>query len=189
MESYIIGIGQKIRALRKEKDLYASEIAKRANVSNGLISRIENGRTIPSVPVLFSIIQALEVEPSYFFQSIGQNNSFKYLRIPAEDNQLIEKEVEAKGFRYDLIFSKEQKGIGFEIVLLTLEPHCERDTVETDAFEFKYVLSGKCEYVIDGETVELKKGDAIFFDGRLPHVPRNPHDTPSVMLVFYLYTE
>ena len=54
MESYIIGIGQKIRSIRKEKEMYASELAKKANVSNGLISRIENGRTIPSVPVLFS---------------------------------------------------------------------------------------------------------------------------------------
>ena len=40
MESYIIGIGKKIRSIRKKKEMYASELAKKANVSNGLISRI-----------------------------------------------------------------------------------------------------------------------------------------------------
>lgn len=189
MESYIIGIGQKIRSIRKAKEMYASELAKKANVSNGLISRIENGRTIPSVPVLFQIISALDVEPSYFFQQISIDNSFKFLVIRTNETSVIEKEVEAKGFRYDFIFSKQLKSIGFEVVLLTLEPKCKRDLVETDAFEFKYVLSGSCEYIIDGETVKLNAGDAIFFDGKLPHVPKNPYDVPSTMLVIYSYTE
>ena len=189
MESYIIGIGQKIRSIRKEKEMYASELAKKANVSNGLISRIENGRTIPSVPVLFQIISALDVEPSYFFQQIGSDSSFKFLVIRANETSVIEKEIEAEGFRYDFIFSKQLKSIGFEVVLLTLEPNCKRDLVETDAFEFKYVLSGSCEYIIDGEKVKLNAGDAIFFDGKLPHVPMNPHDVPSTMLVIYSFTD
>lgn len=189
MENYLIGIGQKIRSIRKEKDLYASEIARRAKVSNGLISRIENGRTIPSLPVLFSIIQALEVDPGSFFESIGQDTSFKYLVIPQDSHQKIEKEDEATGFTYQLIHSQEQKSIGFEIVLLTLEPNCKRDTVETDAYEFKYMLSGSCEYIIDEETVPLHTGESIFFNGRLPHVPRNPNNEPAVMLVFYIFNE
>lgn len=187
MDTYIGGIGQKIRTLRKEKELYASEIARRANVSNGLISRIENGRTIPSLPVLFSIIEALEVEPAQFFESIGKETSFKYLVIPAKNHEVIEKEDDATGFKYELIYSKQLKSIGFEIVLLTLEPNCQRETVETDAFEFKYMLSGSCEYLIDGETVPLKEGEALFFNGRLPHVPRNPTSKPATMLVFYSF--
>lgn len=189
MDAYIGSIGQKIRSLRKEKGLYATEIARRANVSNGLISRIENGRTIPSLPVLFSIIEALEVEPGEFFESIGKSTSFKYVVIPANDHEIIEKEDEAIGFTYEHIYSKQLMSIGFEIVLLTLEPNCKRDTVETDAFEFKYMLSGECEYEIDGEIVPLKTGESLFFNGRLPHVPRNPHKKPATMLVLYLFNE
>ena len=163
MESYIGGIGKKIRSLRKEKGLYATEIAKRANVSNGLISRIENGRTIPSLPVLFSIIEALEVEPRNFFRDIGSDGTFKYIVIRAVDHQKIEKEDEASGFSYDFIFTKQLSCIGTEFVLLTLQPNCKRDVVETDAFEFKYILSGSCDYIIDGETVTLSAGDSIFF--------------------------
>jgi len=189
MDTYLIGIGKKIRALRKEKNLYASEIAKRANVSNGLISRIENGRTIPSVPVLFSIIEALEIEPSFFFHNIGPEGIFKYIVIRKDEHQPLEKEHEASGFSYESIFTKQLNGIGSEFVLLTLDPGCKREVVETDAFEFKYMLSGSCKYEIDGDLVELHEGDSLFFDGRLPHVPKNPYLIPAKMLVCYLYTE
>ncbi len=189
MESYLIGIGKKIRKIRKEKNLYASEIARRADVSNGLISRIENGRTIPSLPVLFAIIQALEVDPSDFFKSISPNGFFKYLVVRADEHELIEKEDDATGFRYELIMTRELKSIGTEFVMLTLEPGCTRETVETDAYEYKYILNGRCIYEIDGESVELGKGDSIFFNGRLPHVPKNPFDKPASMLVIYLYTD
>ena len=189
MDNYIIGIGQQIRELRKQKDLYASEIAKRANVSNGLISRIENGRTIPSLPVLFSIISALEVEPSIFFERIGTDTGFKYLVVEKEKHEIIEKEDDAKGFKYEHIYSTQTQSIGFEIVLLTLEPGCTRSTVETDALEFKYILSGECQYEIDGELVSLKAGDSLYFNGRLPHVPKNPTNKAATMLVFYLFNE
>lgn len=187
MDSYISGIGKKIRNLRKEQNLFASEVAKGANVSNGLISRIENGRTIPSLPVLFSIIEALGVEPATFFENIGPNGMFTYTVIRKEQYQDLEKEDEAKGFSYKFIFGKQIESITTEFVLLTLQPNCSREKVETDALEFKYLISGSCEYIIDKEVVTLNQGDAIFFDGRIPHVPRNPNSTPAVMLVCYLF--
>ena len=189
MESYLVGIGKNIRAIRKKKNLYATEIAKRANVSNGLISRIENGRTIPSLPVLLAIIKALEEEPGEFFQNLNPTGFLKYVVIRRDEYEPIEKEDEAVGFHYNYIFGKDFKNIGVEVVLLELEPGCERDTVETDAFEFKYMLSGSCEYQIDDEKVKLSQGDSLFFDGRFPHVPRNTSDKPAQMLVFYLFTE
>lgn len=187
MESYIIGIGKKIRTIRKEKNLYASEIARRANVSNGLISRIENGRTVPSVPVLLAIISALEVDPAEFFERMNPQSIFKYLVIKTGEHETIEKEDNASGFKYDFIFGKERNSSGFEVVLLSLEPNCSRGTVETDAYEFKYMLSGKCDYMIDDEKITLEPGDSIIFDGRLPHVPMNPYTEPANMLVFYLF--
>ncbi|TVQ66385.1 MAG: XRE family transcriptional regulator [Balneolaceae bacterium] len=188
MDSYLIGIGKKIRTIRKEKNLYASEIAKRANVSNGLISRIENGRTIPSVPVLLSIINALEIEPSDFFENIGKGKDQKFYVIRNSELETVEREDEAVGFTYHSLFSNEKDFIGFETVLLTLAPDCKRETVETDAFEFKYIIRGRCDYIIDGESVTLNEGDSIFFDGRLAHVPKNPYGLECLMIAFYLYS-
>lgn len=189
MQSYISGIGKKIREIRKEKNLYASEIARRAEVSNGLMSRIENGRTIPSLPVLLSIFRALEVDPGSFFTSVMPNGFFRHAVIKPSEYETIEKEDEVSGFHYELILTKDLKTIGVEVVLLTLDPGCTRNTVETDAFEMKYIISGRCDYEIDGEIINLETGDSLFFDGRLPHVPRNPYGESCKMLVFYLFTE
>ncbi|WP_115619910.1 cupin domain-containing protein [Chryseobacterium indoltheticum] len=45
--------------------------------------------------------------------------------------------------------------------------------VITDAFEYKYIISGEVSYMIGNETYNLSEGDSLFFDGRLKHVPIN----------------
>lgn len=189
MNPHISGIGKRIRDIRKERNLLATDIAKRANVSNGLISRIENGRTVPSLPVLLAIIQALEIQPVDFFGDLSNDQELKYVVIPSSEYTPIVKETEAQGFVYRNIFGKHFSSVGCEFVLLTLAPKCKRDVVETDAFEFKYIISGACAYRIGDSIVELGTGDSIFFDGRIPHVPINNNDTDCVMLVVYLFTE
>ena len=188
MESYILGIGKQIRDIRKTKNILATDLARRANVSNGLISRIENGRTVPSVPVLFSIIQALGEQPADFFVGLHHDQHISYVVIRAHTHQNIEKETEASGFLYQRIFGKQFSSEGCEFVLLTLAPGCKRDLVQTDAFEFKYVISGSCKYRIGKDTVTLHEGDSIFFDGKIPHVPLNETRENCLMLVVYMFT-
>ena len=189
MSDFIIGIGKRIKDIRKENNLTINELANRANVSNGLISRIENGRTIPSLPVLLDLIQSLDIDASYFFEGVENRNSAKYLYIPKENQQIIEKEIEAQGFKYMHIFSKSLNSLGFEAVLLTLEPNSRREKVITDAWEFKYILKGTVKYLIDQEEVILSEGDALYFNGRFPHVPVSISDESCIMLVLYLYSE
>lgn len=189
MSDFIIGIGKRIKDIRKENNLTINELANRANVSNGLISRIENGRTIPSLPVLLDLIQSLDIDASYFFEGVENRNSAKYLYIPKENQQIIEKEIEAQGFKYMHIFSKSLNSLGFEAVLLTLEPNSKREKVITDAWEFKYILKGTVKYLIDQEEVILSEGDALYFNGRFPHVPVSISDESCIMLVLYLYSE
>jgi len=189
MSDFIIGIGKRIKDIRKENNLTINELANRANVSNGLISRIENGRTIPSLPVLLDLIQSLDIDASYFFEGVENRNSAKYLYIPKENQQVIEKEIEAQGFKYMHIFSKSLNSLGFEAVLLTLEPNSKREKVITDAWEFKYILKGTVKYLIDQEEVTLSEGDALYFNGRFPHVPVSISDESCIMLVLYLYSE
>ncbi|WP_394801049.1 helix-turn-helix domain-containing protein [Niabella ginsengisoli] len=63
-------------------------IAGKADVSNGLISRIENGRTIPSLPVLLSIVNALGVPVADFFKDIPASNE-KNISYHVKKNKLL----------------------------------------------------------------------------------------------------
>lgn len=185
MNDYLIGIGKRIKEIRKASKKTISSVATDAEVSNGLISRIENGRTIPSLPVLFNIIAALEVNVSDFFEGMPKPSEQGYILSRSEDNATIEKEEEAKGFSYKYIFGKQLATIGFEAVVLEVQPNSQREKVETDAYEFKYMISGECTYRIGEEEVLLKEGDSLFFDGRIPHVPINTGAIVAKMLVLY----
>ena len=187
MEEYLIGIGKRIKDIRKGDNRVISDIAAHADVTSGLISRIENGRTIPSLPVLLKIINALDMEVTDFFNGMPQVNGANFIVSRAAENSIIEKEDDAVGFKYIHIFGKQLSSFGFETVLLEVAPNSKRDKVSTDAYEFKFVLSGECFYVIGDEEVLLKEGDSIFFDGRIPHVPENRGLATSKMLVVYFF--
>lgn len=187
MKDYLIGIGKRIKEIRKEKNNTISEIANKASVTSGLISRIENGRTIPSLPVLLKIIDALNIAVTDFFKDMPTTNGSNFIVSRSSENSIIEKEDEAIGFTYTYIFGKQFSSLGFETVLLEVEPNSKREKVITDAFEFKYMLTGECYYTIGDEEVLLKEGDSIFFDGRVPHVPINKSLISSKMLVIYFF--
>jgi transcriptional regulator with XRE-family HTH domain len=187
MTEYLIGIGERIKDIRKKNKKTISNVANAADVSNGLISRIENGRTIPSLPVLLNIINALEINVAEFFEGLPKPSELNYIVSRFEENAIIEKEDDAKGFVYKYIFGKQLSSIGFEAFLLEVQPNSQRGKVETDAYEFKYMLSGECIYNIGEEEVLLKEGDSIFFDGRIPHVPFNRGSLSAKMLVLYFF--
>lgn len=186
VEEYLIGVGKQIRQLRTQRGMYGKELADQADVSSGLISRIENGRTLPSLKVLLSIIEALDADPVQFFRGVTGTTDRPYVVIKPSDREPIEKE-EACGFEYELLFNKQLNSIGFEAVILTLEPGSERDKVTTDAFELKYFLEGTCEFVIGDHEFTVEQGDLLYFDGRIPHVPKNRSDDVVRMLVLYLF--
>lgn len=187
--NYIIhGIGPKIRELRKEMGIRLSELAEASQLSTPMISKIENGRVIPTLPSLFSILEALSVEPAIFFSEINKELSFsKFLHIKKEDYQAYIKEESAKGFFYKSILEKKLEEGAFQISHVTLKPGNTRPKVSTEAFEFIYIIKGSIDYYIDDEKILLKKGESLFFDGNIPHVPFNRTDEDVEYLVIYFF--
>jgi len=186
MKDILLGIGRKLKEIRKNKGLVLSEVAQKANVSIALVSKIENGRTLPSLPVLVTLVQALEEDLSNFFRDITMEVPKPYCVMRKKNYIPLERE-ESEGFEYQLIFNKQLLSVGFELVILTVQPGAKRQKTITDAFEFKYILSGKVSYIIGNDHIDLEEGDAIYFDGRSPHNPQNSYDEPAVMLVAYFF--
>lgn len=60
-------IGEKLRAVRQERQMSLRELANRAEVSASMISQIETGKVFPSVRSLYSLADALDVSVDYFF--------------------------------------------------------------------------------------------------------------------------
>lgn len=188
MENEILAqISQKIKSIRKDKNLTLQEVAERAGVTKGLISQIENSRTIPSLLVLMQLIKALEVDLNFFFNDLSLDGKIPpILVLRKEQYERFEKENNS-GYVYDRIFTRKFKSGAVDFVLLEIQPGARRDYVTTDAFEYKYMLQGSVAYHFRNETIWLHEGDSMLFDGRLEHNPVNNATTPAKMLVVYFF--
>jgi transcriptional regulator with XRE-family HTH domain len=183
----LVQISQKIKSIRKDKNLTIQEIAERAGVTKGLISQIENSRTLPSLLVLMQIIKALEVDLNFFFNDLSlDGREAPVLVLRKEEYSKFEKEP-ASGYQYERIFTRKIKSGAVDFVLLEILPGSVRNFVTTDAFEFKYILQGTVKYIFRDQTVELFEGDSMLFDGRLEHNPVNEGKETVRMLVVYFF--
>lgn len=183
-------IGDRIRKYRKEKDLKLLELAAEANISSAMLSKIENGRMIPTIPTLFAIINKLDVAPEVFFSELKAANKFPgYIFIPQESYTSYVKEENASGFDYSSILEHTMNGQAFQISLLRLSPKAKRPPVATAGFKFIYLIDGAIKYFLEDKSLDMKHGDSLFFDGNISHVPVNESKKTALLLVLYFFTE
>ena len=188
-EDILIQISNRIKERRREKNITVQELATRADVSKGLISQIENSRTIPSLLVLIQIIKALEIDMNEFFKDIQSKSPDSPVLVKRKNEYECFEKEHAVGFHYQRVFTQLINPSTVDIVILELQPDALRPLVETEAFEYKYILNGQVEYQFNQEKIVLNPGDSILFDGRIPHTPKNLGSTVASMLIIYFFEE
>lgn len=186
MNGYDISfVGPRAKQIRMAKNFKLTDVASIAKISKGLLSRIENGRVSPSLPVLFSVIGALHETPASFFEDMKPSTDQPlYILMREIDYNPVIKE-DSTGFHYFSILSQTFSDVTFNATLLNLEPKALRDPVVTDGLEFIYLISGEIAYNIGNETITMHQGDSLFFDGRIPHLKINNSVETAKILVFY----
>src|ERR1700733_15134224 len=169
-EELLLLIGDKIKAKRTQKNITLGQLATKAGVSKGLISQIENNRTVPSLPVLFNIIHSLEEDLRTFFEDMQDSFSKNHILIVRKGQEKLFTKKPLRGFSYKRILTRSVGSEATDVVLLELKKNASRkQLIRTDAYECKYVLKGDIEYRIGEEIFTLHEGDTIFFAGRAKH--------------------
>ncbi|HVM87680.1 MAG TPA: XRE family transcriptional regulator [Puia sp.] len=187
-QELIVLIGDKIKEKRLQKNTTLEELASKAGVSKGLISQIENNRTVPSLPVLFNIIHSLEEDLKTFFEDMHDHFSNRGVLIVRKEEAKAFKKEPVKGFSYKRVLARNIASQTVDVVLLELAKGAGRkQLIRTDAFECKYVLKGKIEYQVKKEQFILNQGDTLFFDGRAPHKLKNMGSTEALILAVYFF--
>lgn len=184
----ILQIGNRIKEKRKENSITLQELAEEVGVTKGLISQIENNRTVPSLTVLLSIIKALRVDLNEFFDNLSIKESDEPLLIKAGQHEPIEREY-TKGSYYNRITSFKQNGKLVDVVLYRQEKDAPRGFVSTNAFEYDYMIKGRMQYTIDNKTYVLEEGDSFYYDARKPHLTTCLDGEEFVMLVIYFFED
>ena len=185
-EDIIVQITNRLKDIRKEKNITLQELADAADVTKGMLSQVENNRSIPSLTVFLNIVKSLNVDINDFFTNFNTNQESKVIFKKKVQYQSFEKE-NSTGFHYQRIMSSIIDEYHVDFVLLTLMPNAERPMVQTDAYEFKYLLKGKVSYTIGSEVFEMEEGDSIFFDATEPHTPKNIGEAEAQLLIAYIF--
>ncbi len=165
-----IAIGLQVRAFRRQLNMTVAELSKQAQLSPGMLSKIENGLTSPSLATLKSLSQALNVPVTSFFRKYEEERDASFVK--AGEGLIIERRGSRAGHQYQLLGHTIGKQVFVEPYLITL-------TEKSDVFplfqhsgvEFLYMLEGKVVYRHGSRTYALEPGDALFFDSDAPHGP------------------
>ncbi len=172
-------IGEKIKRLRIAKGINTKDLAKKANITAGMISQLERGSTQGSVETLRKIAKVLNTTLASLFENkddLKTQNSYESFHI-------VRKEQRRKISFPDPLYKCEMltpdlQG-DIEFVLVELEAGRTTNDIlphTKGGEECDFVLSGTIEMQIGGLNYTLYEGDSIRFNPEIPHKIENKSD-------------
>lgn len=179
-------IGAQVRRLRKKHDMTVMELAKQSGLSIGMLSKIENGTTSPSLTTLQVLAQALNVPITSFFIQFEERRDITF--VEAGRGLTIERRGTKAGHRYQLLGHSLRGDLVVEPYLITLMENAQPyPAFQHAGTEFIYMLHGEVVYRHGDKSYLLRPGDSIFFDAAAPHGPEELRILPMQFLSIIVY--
>jgi len=182
-------MGERIRALRRERSLSLMEIAQKTGYSVGYLSQIERGLSSPSLRTMVALGEAFGIGLSGLFAS-GPSGSGA-----ASDGVVVRA---AERGRMDLwrtgidkaILTPHDEAFGLDLYLMKLAPggFSGEDFFAHAGEEAGTVIEGTMELNVEGNLWTLEAGDSFRFSSHRPHRYRNPSETSPAQILWATYT-
>jgi transcriptional regulator with XRE-family HTH domain len=178
-------IGIALRDLRAARNLSLDKLAHQSGVSRAMLSQVELGRSTPTITVLWRIARALGVPFSALLAS------------PTSEDPLVFRAKRAKvlksadgSFSTRALFPLDQPhSAEFYELRLTSRGVEIADAHAPGTTENLIVTTGAIEVKVGSATLELKAGDATYFQADVPHEYRNPtsHEAIAYLVMTYAH--
>ncbi len=179
-------IGRQVREFRSKLNMTVADLAKQASLSAGMLSKIENGITSPSLSTLQSLSRALNVPVTAFFRKFEEQRDATYVK--AGEGLTIERRGTRAGHQYQLLGHTIGKSVAVEPYLVTLTEKSDVFPIfQHSGLEFIYVLEGEVAYRHGTKLYTMQAGDSLFFDADAPHGPEELRKLPIKMLSVIVY--
>ncbi|CAN7270517.1 cupin domain-containing protein [Phyllobacterium sp. LjRoot231] len=165
-------LGTRLKLARQTRGLTLKALSEAANCSESLLSKIENGKASPSLPMLHRLVQVLETNIGWMFE---ESDGEEGIVFRAGARPLIALDPLRRG-----------EGISLERIIPYSPGHllqCNIHHIEKDGAsagpiqhageEVGYILSGEVELTVGEKHFQLAVGDSFVFNSDLPHSYRN----------------
>ncbi len=170
-------IGRQVKRYRKQLGLTITDLGTRTDLSAGMLSKIENGNTSPSLATLRALSTALNVPVTALFREFEEQRDATFVK--AGQGLAIERRGTRAGHQYQLLGHSVHSDVSVEPYLITLESDAEVFPIfQHTGVEFIYILQGSMVYRHLNATYTLTPGDSLFFDSDAPHGPEKLVDLP-----------
>ncbi|HEY3364541.1 MAG TPA: cupin domain-containing protein [Symbiobacteriaceae bacterium] len=170
-----MALGPRIRQTRTQKAITLQELSERSGLSKGFICQLENDKASPSLQALEKLAQALGVSIAYLF-------------LTPEEKIHVVREAERQEYRMGndgpLIQMLSVKGRSLKMMIMEIRPGggTGGDHHAHDGEECHLVLEGTARYTQGDESFLLKGGDALHWNGFIPHRIENCGQSPTRIL-------
>ena len=180
-------LGRVARRIRDGQGLTLADVAGRAAISPAMLSRIETGRTSPSLETIASLAAALGVRPSLLLQEIGNKDEGAQLVRAGQGLEVVRRGTR-RGHTYHLLAAQRGPRKLLEPFLVTLTDKSEVfPGFEHPGTEFIYLLRGELLYRHGRRSYALRPGDALTFRGDIANGPLKLIRVPIRMLSIIIY--
>jgi transcriptional regulator with XRE-family HTH domain len=168
----------RLRLARQLRGMTLKAVADAAGCSESLLSKIENGKASPSLPMLHRLVEALGTNIGWMFEEVDGDEGIVFRR---GSRPIIALDPLRRG-----------EGISLERVIPYSPGHMLQCNIHHIAVkgesagpiqhageEVGYVLAGEIELVVDTARYRLSPGDSFVFRSELPHHYRNVGREPA----------
>ncbi|MEM9714915.1 MAG: XRE family transcriptional regulator [Pseudomonadota bacterium] len=185
-----VAIGRQVRGFRRTKNMTIPQLAGEMGISDGMLSKIENGQVSPSLSMLQLLSKALSVPLTSFFHGFEEKRPV--MHVKAGEGVEAERAGTRAGHHYTLLgnLSAQSTGAIVEPYLITLNETSDTfETFQHDGMEFLYMLEGSVGYRHGEQVYLLEQGDSLFFDADAPHGPEKLVELPAKYLSIISYSQ
>lgn len=182
-------IGQTVRKLRLQQNLTIAEIARKAQISSGMLSKIENSQTAASLDTLASLTDALGATLASLFSGYSSEEGGAQHVKSGRGPEVVRRGTK-RGHTYHLLAIERGPRRVFEPFLVTLTNKSEIfPGFEHPGIEFIHLLQGRLRYRHGKSSYLLAPGDSLTFRGNVPHGPEKLIKLPIRMLAIIIYDD
>ena len=171
-------LGADLRALRKSRGVTLAALASALGRSVGWLSQVERDKSEPSIGDLRQIAAALDVPISMLFGHAAAPAREAGFVVRANTRRQI---GSGQGGLFEELLSPDLTD-DFEMVHSTFAPGSRAgEVIQRPTQEVGFLMSGKLDLWIEGETHTIHPGDSFRIRGEA-HEWINPYDEPAVAI-------
>jgi len=184
LEQYL---GLQIKRQRQAQDLKLADVAKIADISQGMLSKIENAQVSTSLDTLSRLCDVLGLPLSKLFSEYDQQDGSALL-VKADQGMEVVRRGTDKGHTYHLLNHTRGPKKSFEAYMVSMDDASEEfPTFSHPGTEFLHLLEGELIYRHGNQLYRMEAGDSLTFEGEIPHGPEALVQVPIRMLSIMNY--